>query len=114
MGIQKNLEMDKESDVLSSLELVSIVLPLVLDKPQFWKWVIIGLHNALQGLMVLSLYTGAGFELWKEKDRNDWLARYYKGIPHRGRRHLDNFSNLYKMIQSDRKMARAGGRVSYL
>jgi hypothetical protein len=43
---------DQSEDALASVELIALLAPLVRDKPHYWKWIIIGAHNALQGAMV--------------------------------------------------------------
>ena len=42
-------------DALFSVETVARRLPETEDEPLNWKWVIIGMHNALQGAMVCAL-----------------------------------------------------------
>jgi len=46
-------------DALASLEVVALVAPLISQRPQYWKWVIVGAHNALQGAMVCALFDRA-------------------------------------------------------
>jgi hypothetical protein len=54
-------------DALASLELVALVAPLVRDKPQYWKWVIVGAHNALQGAMVCAYADSTGTSVLEKK-----------------------------------------------
>ena len=63
-------------DALASLELVALVAPLVRDKPQYWKWVLVGAHNALQGAMVCAYADSTGTSVLEEKSAKkmlDWL-----------------------------------------
>jgi hypothetical protein len=34
---------------------LALLAPLIRDKQQYWKWMIIGAHSALQGAMVCAL-----------------------------------------------------------
>jgi hypothetical protein len=43
---------DQYENALLSLELVAHFSPLVREKPQHWKWIIVGAHDALQDAMV--------------------------------------------------------------
>ena len=43
------IHFDEIEDVLASLDLAALVAPLIREKPWYWKWMIIGAHNALQG-----------------------------------------------------------------
>src|SRR5262245_38607363 len=54
-------------DALASLELVALVAPLVRDKPQYWKWVIVAAHDALQGAMVCACAVGTGSSVQEKK-----------------------------------------------
>jgi hypothetical protein len=46
------LHFDEIKDVLASVDLVALLAPLIGEKQQYWKWMIIGAHSALQGAMV--------------------------------------------------------------
>jgi hypothetical protein len=52
---QLALTTDTLSDAVFSLRMTAECLDKVLDDPHYWKWVIIALHNALQGFMVNAL-----------------------------------------------------------
>ncbi len=67
-----------------------------------WKWVIIALHNALQGFMVLALRGSSNFHLVKADDADKYLAAIRgEGEPFPGEK-LDYFLELYKKIKSKR------------
>jgi hypothetical protein len=51
---------DEIEDVLASVDLVALVAPLTREKPWYWKWIIIGAHNALQGAMVCAFADTSG------------------------------------------------------
>jgi hypothetical protein len=52
------------------------MLRKVPDDPRYWIWVIISLHNSLQGFMVTALRSGLDLHLMsdqtRKKDRNAW------------------------------------------
>lgn len=61
------LHFDEIEDVLSSLDLLALVMPLVNRQPSYWKWVIIAAHAGLQGAMVCALRDTSGVSVL-EKD----------------------------------------------
>jgi hypothetical protein len=58
---------DEFEDVLASVELVALLAPRVHDKPQYWKWIIVGAHSALQGAMVCAYVDSSGTSILKKK-----------------------------------------------
>jgi hypothetical protein len=58
---------DEREDVLSSLELLTVVVPLVGQRPQLWKWVVIAAQSALQGAMVCALVDSTGTSVLTKK-----------------------------------------------
>jgi hypothetical protein len=62
-------------DALASLELVALVAPLVRDKPQYWKWVIVAAHDALQGAMVCACAVGTGSSVLEKKSAKKKSAK---------------------------------------
>jgi hypothetical protein len=57
------IQFDEIEDVLASVALVALVAPLVRDKPWYWKWIVIGAHNALQGAMVCAFADTSGISI---------------------------------------------------
>jgi hypothetical protein len=58
---------DEIEDVLSSLELLTVITPLVLHQPLLWKWMIVGAQSALQGAMVCALQDTTRTSVLKKK-----------------------------------------------
>ena len=77
-------------------------LERVVDNPHYWQWVIVGLHNALQGFMVLALRGGTNLNVLTDKCAEQWLAAYERGDVNYPEQRLDRFLNLYKKIKSNR------------
>jgi hypothetical protein len=65
---------DEYEDVVVSLELVAHVAPLLREKPQHWKWMIVGAHSALQGAMVCAYADSTGTSILTEKSQKRMLA----------------------------------------
>lgn len=90
---------NEEIDAICSLELLAEHLPKVITIPHHWKWVLLSLHNSLQGFMVLSLHdtpnvlTKKSAKDWHESDKTEQLL--YKP------RKLDTFMGLYEKIKSE-------------
>jgi len=96
------LRTDEQKDALCSLQLVSEQLPKVLDNPLNWKWVIIALHNALQGFMVLALKGSDSLNVLSKDSCVEWLAAYDNPDSSLPRLKIDDFMRLYKKIKMGR------------
>ena len=92
---------DEEIDAICSLELLAEHLPKVITIPHQWKWVILSLHNSLQGFMVISLQGTNALNVLTKKSAKDWLERYESGQFSYMPRKLDDFMGLYEKIKSD-------------
>jgi hypothetical protein len=77
-------------------------LPRSAENPHYWKWVIIALHNALQGFMVLALRGTSNLNVLTKKSAEEWMAAYTRGDNRFPTPRLDSFLELYKKIQTDR------------
>lgn len=94
------LETDERIEAISSLEVFADALEKVTSDPYHWKWVILSLHSALQGFMVLALRSGDGLCPLKDNIAQEWLNAYRTGTNY-PKEELDTFLNLYKKIKSD-------------
>ncbi len=101
---------DEEIDAICSLELLVECIPKVITIPHHLKWVILSLHNSLQGFMVLALQgTNALNVLKKQSAKNRYdgcnkVQHSYKP------RELDNFMRLYAKIKSDTMMLQTNSK----
>ncbi len=88
-------------DTVETSEFLAEQLQNIKSEPHRWKWVIIILHNLLQGMMVLALKGSHGLNVLFPKDQNRWLEAHgnRKGYPDDLK--LNRFPALYKMIKSD-------------
>jgi hypothetical protein len=67
---------DEIEDVLASLDLIALLLPLLRESPQHWKWMIVAAHDALQSAMVCALADSTGTSVLTNKSARtmlDWL-----------------------------------------
>jgi len=67
---------DQYENTLVSLELVAHFASLVREKPQLWKWMIVGAHDALQDAMVCAYADSTGTSILTKKSGTrmlDWL-----------------------------------------
>lgn len=64
---------DEIEDVLSSLDLLALVIPLAKKRPTFWKWIIIAAHSGLQSAMVCVLAGTSGVPVLDNKSARKML-----------------------------------------
>jgi len=95
------LKTDEREEAISSLEVLADALEKVTFDPYHWKWVILSLHSALQGSMVLALRSGDGLRPLRDNIAQEWLKAYRTGTEEYPKEELDTFLNLYKKIKSD-------------
>ncbi|MEW6351211.1 MAG: hypothetical protein AB1646_19305 [Thermodesulfobacteriota bacterium] len=103
------LRSDERLDTMTSLEMVCEQLPKVVDEPHRWKWVVIALHNALQGSMVLALKGSAGLDVMTDKNAKKLLAFLTQDGASSPKLWLDDFGSLFRKIQRPECMARLVG-----
>ena len=92
---------DTFGETVSALEASSDELARVLKDSYRWKWVILALHSALQGMMALALRGGNNLRMLKPKDARRWLDAYESGAPLPADLKMDSFLNLYEKIKSE-------------
>jgi hypothetical protein len=68
------IRFDEIEDVLTSVDLLALVTPLVKSSPSQWKWIIIGAQNGLQGAMVSVLGGTSSVDVLDKKSRRLVLA----------------------------------------
>lgn len=78
---------DEIENVLASLDLLATLAPLVKKRRSgsYWKWIIVGAHDALQGALVCAIADTTGTNVLSKKSAKkmlDWLedtSREYPG-----------------------------------
>lgn len=72
------IRFDEIEDVLTSIDLLTHIAPLLKSSPSQWKWMIIGAQNGLQSAMVSVLGGTSGINVLNEKSRQSVLAWHEK------------------------------------
>ncbi len=99
--MERWLQTDEVEETISALETTVESLRRARDDLYQWKWVILALHNSLQGFMILALRGSHGLHVLRPKDAKHWLEAHRKGGPYPADVKLDQFLNLYKKTKSD-------------
>jgi hypothetical protein len=87
------LRIDEHEDAVRSLEWAEIQARLLASDCYHWKWVLISLHSAMQGFMVLALWKGNGLLTLRDDIAKEWLVAHEKDKPYPDEK-LDSFLNL--------------------
>jgi hypothetical protein len=101
---------DEELDAVCSLELLAQHLPRVISVPHHWKWVILSLHNSLQGFMVLALQGTNALNVLTKGSAKRWYEGYDTGQYPDVAPQLDKFMGLYEKIKSNAMSIRVDSR----
>lgn len=78
-----------------------------------WRWLVIALHNAVQGFMVLSLRHGNGLLALDDESFAKWMEAHEKSGPYPRNEKLDSYLNLYKKVKSE-SLGRMGGNKNFV
>jgi hypothetical protein len=88
VGNDEYLRTDEAEEAVSSLESAAEFLAAVRSDPYRWTWVILALHSAVQGFMILALRGGNGLLPFGMTLQRARCIRKW-GVPSREK--LDNF-----------------------
>jgi hypothetical protein len=92
------IQTNEQEEAVGALEAFARFLPRVREDPFDWRWVILSLHTALQGFMVVAIRDTAGMFPLRDDLAAKWMKAYRSGqSPPKER--LDSFPNLYKKIR---------------
>ncbi len=95
------LQTSEHEEAVRSLEFAALQAQAITNDLYAWKWVLISLHNAAQGFMVLALWNGNGLLSMPDDVAMKWLKAYDNNEKFPKDR-LDKFLNLYsKCKKSD-------------
>jgi hypothetical protein len=92
------LEIDTESDSVDSLSAAVDFILRATDDSRYWKWVILALHSAAQGFLVLALRQDNDVLVQKNGTAMKMLAAYNEGSDFQDL-YMDNFMGLYRKAQ---------------
>ena len=82
VGTRENagwLRVDEREDLINSLEHAVEIARTVRTEPRNWKWLLIVVHNALQGVLVSVLTGTDGVGALEKKCMTEWLEWHEKG-----------------------------------
>ncbi len=88
---------------VKALELVKEFLDKASQDTYYWKWVLVAMHNAIQGFMVCALRGSDGMNVLKDHVVGRWLEAKKNNLP-LPKLEMDTFLNLFNKIQSDRML----------
>lgn len=94
------LRTNEYEEAVRSLEFAELQAKMIASNEYYWKWVLIALHNAAQGFMVLALWNGNGLLAMSPKSAEKWLAAYEAEADFPKDR-LDRFLNLYAKVKDE-------------
>lgn len=92
------LRTDEEFEAANAMQMATKFASNLAEDLHLWRWVIIALHNAAQGIMVLSLRHGNGLLALTDESYSAWMAAYAKNVTPPPEK-LDNYLNLYKKVK---------------
>ena len=92
------LRTSEHEEAVRSVEWAEVQARSLAEDPYLWKWVIIALHNAAQGFMVLALWGGNGLLTLRPRIAAKWLRAYESGGPFPAEQ-LDDFLSLYAKVK---------------
>lgn len=90
---------DEEAEAVASLCMAARMAGEVSKDIYTWRWVVLALHNAVQGFMVLSLRHGNGLLAMSPKCFEAWMEAHESGAQY-PREVLDTYLGLYKKVKS--------------
>jgi len=105
------LRTDEEIEAANAMHMAAGFASGIAADLHLWRWVIIALHNAAQGVMVLSLRHGNGLLALSPESHAEWMAAYERHEPPPPER-LDTYLNLYKKVKH-KERGQVGGNVRF-
>ncbi len=101
------LHFDEIEDVLSSLDLLALVLPLVRNQLSYWKWTIVAAHAGFQGAMVCALRDTSGVSILEKQCAREMLEWF---DTQKGERPDERLANFATLLRRCRKASCMDGR----
>ena len=92
---------DEFVETIAALEATADELQRAQGDPYRWKWVILALHSAVQGMMTLALRHTNNLKVLKPEDEKRFLEAVGSGAPLPADLKMDDFLSLYKKIKSE-------------
>lgn len=106
------LRTDEELEVANAMNMAAEFASNLASDLHLWRWVIIALHNATQGVMVLSLRHGNGLLALTDDCYAAWMSAYEKNETPPLEK-LDTYLNLYKKVKH-KEWGQVGGNSRFV
>ena len=106
------LRTDEEAEAANAMQMAAHFAEELEGDPRLWRWVIIALHNAIQGAMVLSLRHGNGLLALTDECFKQWMEAHESQTPYPVEK-LDSYLNLYKKVKHT-KIGQIGGNQRFV
>ncbi|MBN8453249.1 hypothetical protein [Accumulibacter sp.] len=97
---EHSLRTNEHEEAASALEALAEWAERVEKDIGYWRWVVLALHNTVQGSMVLALRGSDGLRPLRDDIAAKWLTAYRDGGQYPIEK-LDSFLNRYKKVLSD-------------
>jgi hypothetical protein len=94
------LRTDEELEAAEALRMAARMASECSTNATEWRWVIISLHQAVQGFMVLSLRHGNGLLALSPDSFAEWMEAHEKRGPYPRNEKLDSYLGLYNKVKS--------------
>jgi hypothetical protein len=98
------LYFDEIEDVLSSLDLLALTVPLVKRQRSYWKWVMVAAHSSLQGAMICALRDTAGISVLERDCGREMLEWFHHREDEPPNERLADFGTLLRRCRKARCM----------
>jgi hypothetical protein len=105
---RKFVRFDEREDVVVSLELIGLLVPKLETDQRWWKWIIIGAHNAIQGALVCALSGTAEIGALRTDLQSAWLDWFDRRLGPPPDEKLADFKTLLKWGRSPKRMSYLG------
>ncbi len=92
------LRTDEEAEAANAVKMAAQFAEHAHEDLHLWRWIVIAMHNAAQGTMVLSLRHGNGLLALNDESYAAWMQAHEKNEAPPPEK-LDNFLNLYKKVK---------------
>ena len=94
------LRTDEELEATEALRMAARMATECSTNAAAWRWLIISLHQVVQGFMVLSLRHGNGLLALCPDSFAECMEAHEKGGPYPRKEKLDSYLGLYKKVKS--------------
>ncbi len=106
------LRTDEEAETANAVMMAAQFADRAHEDPHLWRWIIVAMHNAAQGAMVLSLRHGNGLLALTDECYAPWMQAYERHETPPPEK-LDSYLNLYKKVKHS-QWGQVGGNKRFI